>query len=41
MQSIGLVPMAQPPGKEVLVLPIRVNNGPITRKEALALFISS
>src|SRR5699024_11088596 len=39
--SIGLEPMAQPPGKATLACPKRANNGPITRILALILLTYS
>ena len=40
-KSTGLVPIAQPPGSDVLLLPSLANNGPITRNDALILFTRS
>ena len=40
-KSIGLVPIAHPPGIEIFVLLNLASNGPITKKEALIFLTSS
>ena len=39
-KSTGLVPIAQPPGKETFALPYLVSRGPKTRTPALIVFTS-
>ena len=38
---MGRAPIAQPPGIEILASPLRAKSGPITRKDARILRISS